>query len=179
MKTSRFSINGINKGKLLAAALPIGLILAPQVVFAHDDVAGGASRVSSITINDALNFQNIVSRGFNLPTGTHQCVATGSAEANNPNDGKVDHRYIFGLALDQAVGQAPNPEGGSERTIEFDDTNAADDVEKVEVSSTFTFTNVPAGQHTIFWMAKKGNNQDANMTVQDASLSIICVEGSL
>jgi hypothetical protein len=177
MKTSRLSIssNGINKGKLLAATLPIGLAFASPTAFAVDAAngsAGGNDRIVSIV---SPAFQALRTVIFNRAQ-TSQCVAVASAFANNPVNGN-DLGYEFGLALDSDFNGNFTPAGGSLVRIDFDNLSGEQpDIETV--SSTFVFS-VPAGQHTIRWVAAKRDAAFPNLVVDTSSLSVMCFDTRL
>lgn len=185
MKTSHFSINGIvdarshkrllNKGKLLAAALPIGLAFASPAAFA--DAANGVT-TGTVFINSTA-FQEISRVAFVVPANTTlRCVGVAGADAVNPLDGRVDHQYTFGLALN-----SNSPLAGSQRTIDMDDTNLADDEDRVEVT-TSRFINVvnttadPIASNIRF-VAKKRAVDDPNLTLLQTSLSVKCFDNLL
>jgi hypothetical protein len=171
MKTSLFSINGINKGKLLAAALLIGLAFASPAAFAVDAAAGQGSAANITVTNTAPTFQQLRQVSFNLAQ-TSQCVAVASALVTNPVNGD-DLRYQFGLALDTING-APTPVGGSLQDVDFDNPSG-EQPDKETVSSTFVFS-VPAGQHTIRWMAAKRSSAFPDFRVDTSSLSVMCFD---
>ena len=107
----------------------------------------------------------LVSESVQLPANGGSCIATGSADAQNPNNG-FNRQYRFTLSIDN-----PNPAvgGAFERTVEFD----ANGVGMEEVSSTATFRSKPSGVHTIYWLAR-AIPAAPNMTVTDNSMTFVC-----
>jgi hypothetical protein len=151
---------------VVTVALLLLVGLSPNQV-AADVVIKGSSTTDNRTIFSATSWRELVRTTVTLVEGTnYNCAATGSATVFTPPG--VSNRYIFGLSIDSSTA-VPR---GSHRGIELVDTP---DVEKLTVvSSTFVFTGVPLGTHTIRWMAIKDPSTDANMVVADSSLSVIC-----
>lgn len=162
------------------ALLPLGVLLmlgwTSGLVAAHD-ATGGAATVADVRVT-RTTFQTVLAVLMDFsPEGSydgahpHHCVATASAQAVNPGDDTVDNKYIFVLALDDTTPAANHP---SARTIEFNDNAVVQDALYQEVSSPFFFADIPPGRHLIRWMARKVGPDDEPLTVDDASLSIIC-----
>jgi hypothetical protein len=174
MKTSRFSINGINKGKLLAAALPIGLALAPHPVLAHNFTLG--SNRGDVVLDDFPSWSVLNSVSFNIPAGqpSHQCAATAGADAANPRGNGSNQRYNFVLTLDNSN---PPVNTDSERTIEMRNQGGVDDPDRWPVTTNQTFT-VGVGGHTIFFLGREENPNNPNMTSEDSNLSVVCTHDS-
>ena len=165
--------------------LTLGVLLmlgrAPSPVAAHD-ATGGASTVLNVRIT-STTFRTVLAVPMDFsPEGSydgahpHHCVATASAQVVNPGDNTVDNKYIFVLALDDAT---PAANHASARTIEFNDNAVVQDALYQEVSSTFFFADIPPGQHVIRWMARKVGLDDEPLTVDDASLALICTQKRL
>jgi hypothetical protein len=167
------------------ALLPLGVLLmlgwAAGPVAAHD-ATGGADTVTNVRVT-RTTFRTVlaVPMDFSLEepydgAHSHHCVATASAQVVNPGDNTVDNKYIFVLALDDTTPVANHP---SARTIEFNDNAIVQDALYQEVSSTFFFADIPPGPHVIRWMARKVGLDDAPLTVDDASLALICTRKRL
>jgi hypothetical protein len=187
MKTSHFSINGIvdardqkrplYKGPLLAALLPVSMAFSAPGALAAD-AANGSFTTSDITVSavDPV-FQQLRSVSFNL-TQVSRCVAVASANPVNPISGD-NRRYTFGLALDLDSNTGlPNPERASKHEVEFDDALGEDQQNVETVSSTFAW-RVPAGPHTIRWMASKSTAGNPNLRVASSQLSVMCFDNVL
>jgi hypothetical protein len=109
MKTSHLSTNGIvnarnhkrllNKGKLLAAALPIGLALASPPVLAHNFTLG--TNRGDVVLDDFPSWSVLNFVTFNIPAGqpSHQCAATAGADTANPGGDQSRQLYNFVLSL--------------------------------------------------------------------------------
>jgi hypothetical protein len=163
---------------LVTLGVLMGLLgLAPHRAAPHDAAGGTATRENTL-IDSATTFTTVLEVPFDLSAfaHAHHCVATASAQAVNPGGSSTENRYIFVLTLDNT---SPSPNHPSARTIEFNDTPVLDDLTLLEVSSTFFFAAVPPGRHTIRWMARQASRDDENLTVDDASLSIICTQRRL
>jgi hypothetical protein len=167
----------LSSSLLVTLGVLLGLGLAPRHLGAHD-ATGGAANTANVLIESSTTFQALVEVGFDFSAfpHPHHCGVMASAQAQNPGDATVRNRYIFVLSLDDPT---PAPNHGSTRTIDFNDNAVVADTDLREVSSTFFFAEVPPGEHTIRWMAKKVGADDAPMTVQDSSLLIICTRSQL
>jgi hypothetical protein len=135
-----------------------------------DNGIGGDETVNNRLVNSSNVWTVLVAEPFALAADGGSCIATGSADAVNPNNG-ANRQYRFALSIDNAN---PAVDGPFERTVEFD----ANGVGKEEVSSTATFRFLQAGNHTIYWLARKINNVP-NMTVSDNSMTFVCMNALL
>lgn len=135
-----------------------------------DDGIGGDETINDRIVNSQNVWTVLVSEPFQLVKDGSSCIATGSADAVNPNNG-ANRTYRFTLSIDNAN---PAVDGPFERSVEFD----ANMVGREEVSSTATFRLLPAGNHTIYWLARKGG-AIPNLTVSDNSMSFTCSDSLL
>jgi hypothetical protein len=157
--------------------LSVWLALIPVEVSAQGSGVEGAQTTVDDLIQTDAAWDPLLSVTVTIPnTGSvWHCVATGSADAVNPGSG-VDNQYRFVLSLDStsiAVGSA------CERTIDFNQNAGVNDPNRLEVSSTCTFKSISAGNHSIRWMARKVAASDADLTVDDSSLSVVCSDNVL
>jgi hypothetical protein len=123
-------------------------------------------------VNRVVPFNNawtvLVEEPFQTVSDITHCVATGSADALNPNmAGVIGGSYRFVLSIDNAN---PPVNGPCERTVAFDN-GAVQGVE--EVSSTCTFRDLPAGGHRILWLARRVAAAPI-LTVSDNSMTFVC-----
>src|SRR5262245_17214371 len=146
------------------AAFPALCLLHAAGAFADNGV-GGDETVNNRIVNSNAVWTVLVSEPFALMKDAGSCIATGSADAVNPNNGN-NRQYRFALSIDNAN---PAVDGPFERSVEFD----ANMVGREEVSSTATFRLLQAGNHTIYWLARKGG-AIPNLTVSDNSMSFVC-----
>ena len=144
------------------ALVPILCCLGTAQAWADDGVGGNETTVDRVVTGDAWTV--LVAEPVQLPEGA-SCIATGSADAQNPNNG-INRQYRFTLTMDNLN---PGVGGPFERTVEFD----ANTVGVEEVSSTATFRNKPAGLHTIRWLAR-AIPMAPNMIVTDSSMTFDC-----
>lgn len=135
-----------------------------------DNGIGGDETVNNRLVNSSNVWTVLVAEPFALAADAGSCIATGSADAVNPNNGG-NRQYLFALSIDNAN---PAVDGPFERTVEFD----ANSVGREEVSSTATFRFLQAGNHTLYWLARKTNNVP-NMTVSDNSMTFVCMNALL
>jgi hypothetical protein len=135
-----------------------------------DNGIGGDETVNNRLVNSSNVWTVLVAEPFALAEDGGSCIATGSADAGNPNNG-ANRQYRFALSIDNAN---PPVDGPFERTVEFD----ANSVGREEVSSTATFRFLQAGVHTIYWVARKIGNVP-NMTVSDNSMTFVCMNALL
>lgn len=135
-----------------------------------EGVGGDETNVDRTVIDGSWTV--LVAEPILIMEGPTHCVATGSADARNPDSGD-DNRYRFALSIDNAN---PPLDGACERSVEFDQNDHNNGQLVEEVSSTCTFRNLNQGMHTIYWLARKqplvGGGPD--MTVADNSLTFVC-----
>jgi hypothetical protein len=103
------------------------------------------------------------------------CSVTASADVFYHTDFDTGNVYIFGLGLDGGFNDSP--ERASERNLEFAGTDAFDIFNK-SVTTTVTFSVSP-GDHIFRFNARKADATNPNVTVDDASMSVVCMPGAL
>lgn len=135
--------------------------------------ATGTSTTTNFIINSSVNWQTI--RSIFVPSSTtiRRCQAVASLDAINPGGTQSDQQYIFTLSLDNS-----NPfvnANGAERTIEVRDNGGTDDPNFWPVSTNQFFSLPANATHTIRLLGRKVLSSNLNLTVDDASLSIICI----
>jgi len=142
--------------------------LCGAVAWADIGVGGRATTVD-ISVNSDMMWTILVAETFTVADGT-TCIATGSADALNPNAGN-NNQYRFTLAL------MANPGTNSrfERSVEFD----MNGVGKEEVSSTAVFGPLEPGTYTIHWLARKVAAGAPNLNVTDNSMTFVCSDDRL
>lgn len=148
------------------ALVPILCCLGAAQAWAQDIGVGGDETTLDRMVTSSVAWTVLVSEPVQLPNGGGHCVVTGSADARNPNNGN-NRQYRFTLSMDN---MNPAVGGAFERTVEFD----ANAVGMEEVSSTAIFDDKPAGNHTIYWLARKTAGMSPNMTVTDNSMTFVC-----
>lgn len=151
-----------------SSAFVLSAMLAGVSPQAAADFAVGGDETN---VNRIVPFDNVwttlVAEPFVTNANITHCVATGSADALNPNMAG-NNRYRFVLTIDNAM---PPVDTACERTVAFDN-GAIQSME--EVSSTCTFRNLTAGGHTIRWLARKMVAAAAPLTVTDNSMTFVC-----
>ena len=158
------------------AARRVRLALLPLVCGLHaaavlaDNGVGGDETINNRIVNSNAMWTILVAEPFALAGDGSNCVASGSADAVNPNNG-ANRQYRFALSIDNAN---PAVDGPFERTVEFD----AAGVGIEEVSSMAIFRLLPAGNHTIYWLARKIGGAP-NLTVSDNSMHFVCANSLL
>ena len=94
----------------------------------------------------------------------------------NPGGGVIDNRYILGVNVDTTSSTVAN----CDRTVDFDDNPGSDDENRVEVSTTCPFKNLTSNtNHTFYCSARKQQDADKNMTVDDTSMTVTCSDNLL
>ncbi len=147
-----------------AFALLATLAVASMQTSADVGVGGDETNVDRIVpFNNA--WTTLVAEPFQITKELTHCVATGSADALNPNVGNNQYRFL--LSIDNAN---PPIGGACERSVAFDN-GAVQSTE--EVSSTCTFRNLGLGLHTIRWSARTVAAA-APLIVTDNSMTFVC-----
>lgn len=154
-----------------ALVLSATLAVVSMQASAENFVGGDETNVARL-IPNANAWTVLVAEPFQTMDAVTHCVATGSADAKNPNmDGNDIYRFV--LSIDDAQ---PAINGPCERTVAFDN-GAIQSME--EVSSTCTFRQIGPGNHTIRWLARKVAAAAANLTVDDNSMTFVCMNNLL
>jgi hypothetical protein len=172
MKTHMFR-NERSSKRVLMSSLPLCLALVSANLSAQESFVSGASETEADEVR-LTSPNDLVTRTVHIPSndvgGTNwHCAVTASAEAINPLSGD-NNRYVFGLNVDDAN----STRSGSDRTIDFDNLNG-DETNLIVVSSTYYFSNlIENADHTFYWSARKQDAGDANMIVDDMSLTVTC-----
>ena len=156
---------------VLLLVVPLSLVFSQT----HAEQAVGGDETNNNRLVDSSNTWTVLTEEPFILTKDSYCVATGSADSENPKNGN-NRNYRFVLSLDDVN---PTVDSPCERTVEHD----ANTQNIEEVSSTCTFRHgdigpIPAGLHTISWLARKVD-ASPNMTVRDNSLTFICQEDLL
>jgi hypothetical protein len=137
----------------------------------------GTQTRANVTVNNASSWTTLSNSVVVIPAGQiWHCVATGSADGQNPGRSNTNMRYRFTLTIDNT---SPATDGACERTVQFDDNDAISDTNFKAVSSTCTFKNIDPGTHTIRWLARKFDADKPNLTVLDNSHSVVCSDNLL
>jgi hypothetical protein len=156
------------KAANISSAFVLSAALAVASMQASADLAVGGDETN---VDRIVPFSNawtvLVAEPFMTNTNLTHCIATGSADAMNPNV-PGNFRYRFVLSIDNAM---PPIDGACERTVSFDN-GAVQSIE--EVSSTCTFRNLLAGGHTIRWLARVATAGAPPLTVTDNSMTFVC-----
>lgn len=139
---------------------------------AADNFVGGDETILNDLVPAAGVWTVLVAEPMTLAGVNTHCVATGSADALNPNAG-VDNQYRFVLSIDNANPPITATGLACERTVEFD-THGVFSQNMEEVSSTCTFRDLGQGFHTLYWLARKGTGAAPNLIVDDSSMSFVC-----
>lgn len=152
---------------LKSSAVLLSATLAVASLQASADLAVGGDETNvNRVVPGAAIWTILTAEPFQTVGNDTHCVATGSADALNPNMGN-NHQYRFVVSIDNLN---PAVNGACERTVEFD--AFAQHIE--EVSSTCTFRHLAAGNHRIFWLARKVVAGAPALTVDDNSMTFVC-----
>lgn len=153
----------------------LGLLLAVTLIsgtaFAHN-IAGGCSSNSNKTLSNENSFATLCSTTLSLTDDTHFCVATGSADVQNPHSG-TDNDYLFVLST---TSTGPGFDSAWERKVELNDNPGVDDPDS-EIASTVRFFQLSPGTYTFYWLGRPEGPGDANVTVADYSMGVVCTDG--
>jgi hypothetical protein len=165
-------LKGVSKmnTKILMAALFLSVALFPNISFAHNTAAGCESN-SNVSISDESNWAALCSKTLTLTDGTHDCVATASAEVANPLS--LQNKYLFTIAKEKN----PLTNSSFERQIELNNNSGIEDPETAAVSTVRHF-HLKSGTYTFYWLARPKSDADSTATVNDYSMGIVCVDGN-
>jgi hypothetical protein len=158
------------------------LLFGTGVALANNIVVGDFSN-ADVTIASANNWVTLRTVDVVIPAGdgAHACVATASADvaANSP-DLDVENKYRFVLSRND---NNPFTNTGSERTVELVDNNGVNDPDTKPVATTRHFAGIRddngvagTATHTFYFLGRMFDSSMADGRVEDASLSVICVD---
>jgi len=152
-------------------AVLVAVALIPSAALAHN-IAGGCGSNANKTISNENSFATLCSATLSLTDDTHFCVATGSAEAQNPNAG-TNNDYLFVLAT---TPNGPGFDSAWERKVELNDNPGIDDPDTA-IASTVRFFQLAPGTYTFYWLARPESSDDANVVISDYSMGVVCTDG--
>jgi hypothetical protein len=153
----------------IAVLASVGLFTATPL--ADDDACGNQTNVNNTITTDA-SWDILTSCTVTLTAGhTHRCIATACADAALPV-GSTNNDYRF--VVSTAAG-GPGLDTAWERNIQLNDNAGVNDA-GLPVC-TVRHVIVGSGNVTFFWLARKLAATDANMTVTDSSLGVVCTDG--
>ena len=163
---------------LPAAAL--GLLTLSAQVQAHNVVAGQSSN-ADVVVTSNNNWTIIRSVTVTIPATdllSHSCVAVASADVASPGPAGVENQYRFALSRNDAN---PATNTGSERTLELMDNSTVNDPDRKPVATNQHYTGLTrtngtngTGSHTFYFLGRKYEAADTNVTVETAGISVIC-----
>lgn len=154
----------MNKTTMFTAA---AVCLLGSLSASADFGVGGDETNNDRLVPSAAVWTVLVAEPIQIANQATHCVATGSADAQNPQLG-ADNGYRFTLSVDN---MQPAVDGPCERTVEFDNGG----IRVKEVSTTCPLRNLAPGVHTIYWLARKAAPASANLTVADNSMTFVCM----
>lgn len=160
-----------------AKTLPISIILPILITLtplaASSEGVEGAKTTANIVVRSATTWTTLSESKVVIPAGqTWHCIVSGSADAiNSASTNSRGNQYRFVLSLDTVN---PGIDGPCERSIEFENNLAIDDVGIQDINSTCPFKNIASGTHIFRWQARKVESNDFNLTVPDNSHTVMC-----
>lgn len=152
-----------------AFVLLAALAVVPMHASADFVVGGDETNVDRVVPSDNV-WTLLVAEPMPFMGNDTSCIATGSADALNPN-AAVGGLYRFVLSL------VPQPPINSpcERTVAFDN-GAVQSMEEVSSTCTFRHRN---GNPTLYWLARKVTAAAPALTVTDSSMTFACMNNLL
>lgn len=142
-----------------------------SATYAHGNgIAGNA--VNDKTISSTA-FADVVTIPVNFTgqTHVHYCVAIADARVINPASNTTGHRYEFGVGYDSNSAASYD---FSNMTLEMSDNAGVDDPNYYPVGTNRVFMNLSAAAHTIRFQARKMAAGSPNLTIDNASMTVIC-----
>jgi hypothetical protein len=175
--------NEAMKRNVFSLSVATALVLFGTGVALADNIVVGELSNIDLDILSADNWETVRSVDVVIPAGdgAHACVATASADiaATSPVV-NVENKYRFVLTRND---NNPFTNNGSERTAELVDNDGVNDPDTVLVATTRHFLGVRddngvngTGTHTFRLLGRKVDQSMADGRVEDASVSVICVD---
>jgi hypothetical protein len=160
--------------QLLAVALLLyAMALLPSLSFAQNVSAGCDDGGNPVTINDNDNWVILCSVRLSL-SGTHTCVATGSAYVSNTVAAGGHNEYRFTIARSKH----PVTDLPGELLIDVIQNGSILDLEVQPVSVAQHFDSVAAGTRNFYWLARKVTSDSDNIDAKHFSMGIVCTDGT-
>jgi hypothetical protein len=153
-------------------ALPL-IMLLPLTTSAKE---GGTQTTADTLVTSATSWKVLSSKTINIslkagtPDSPRACGMNGSADAKIPA-GKSSSQYRFVMSLDNTN---PAVDGACERTLSLNTLATT-----AQIGSACYAPDVPAGPHTIYFLARKVTAAAPNITVTDNSFTISCADNPL
>jgi hypothetical protein len=151
---------------LLSLILSPTIGIAPRQVQAEQAIGGDESKINRV-VDDASNWIVLLDEPFETAAALTHCAVSASADSLLRSARKAG-KYRFVLTADNP---SPAVDGACERTLQF---NGGESGTK-PLATTCTFRNLAAGQHRLYWLARKLPGAP-DLTVTDSSMSFACQE---
>lgn len=170
MTTICQQLNQMKHPILTAMLLLSAVALLPSMSFAHNTASGCGSN-SAITISDENNWATLCSKTIDLSDGSHNCVATASAQMGNS---VVDIHNVYRFTLSTTK----NPATGLawERRIDVNQDVNGTDLKEQPVATARHF-NLTAGSYTFYWLARPADVNADTADVTGYSMGVVCTDG--
>jgi len=169
---------------VFSLCVPIASLLVFSGSVLANSFVVGSSSTANVELNSADNWIVIRSATVTIPgsdAGAHGCVATASADVRNlGGGGGIENQYRFVLTRNNTN---PFTNTGSERLVDVVDNDGLNDPDYASVATTQHFTGLTndngangTGAHTFYFLGRKVAAADVDTPVEDASLSVICLD---
>lgn len=132
-------------------------------------IAGTGTEMDKVI--NSTDYQTILSVPVSFAGQTHEhyCVVLASANVVNPaTGGNTGYRYDF------TVGVNGTYSGWARMVLEMSDNPSHDDPNYVPVTTQRMFGPHSAAGHTFTFVARKQAASNPNMTIDNASMTVIC-----
>lgn len=156
--------------RIFTSLLPVCMGLASFGAAAVEPVIDGASSNTDIVVN-STTFESIgAANTVTIPAGsTFECAVTCTATAINPQDPNSDAEYRFSID-DTATGST----NSCTRRLDFNERTSNDDLDKASVATTCLLS--VTGTKTLYCTAAKDDAGQLNLTVDNVSSTVVCVD---
>lgn len=159
--------------KLYNSLLWLSLAVMPSAALAVEPVIDGNKTTTDVSLNSVGAWNNMLSTQVVIPANSiFHCEVTCTSTANVPYDGDSDNSYYY-AAFNSVT---PSVTDGCVRLFDTkQDAGNIDDVNKMVVATTCFIPSL-SGVQTFYCLGQKLAAGDLNLTVDNSSMHVICVD---
>jgi hypothetical protein len=145
----------------------------PSTALAVEPVIDGAKKTADVLVETSASWTTLHSRQVTIPAGSvFNCAVTCASTVNIPVDTNSDNDYRYAASNSLTLSTTD----GCVR--EFDtaqDTSNVDDADNLIVADTCYIPSL-SGSPTFYCLGRKVSTADLDLTFDDTSMQIICVD---
>ncbi len=159
--------------KVYHSLLWLSLVMAPSAALAVEPVIDGAKTTTDVIVNVDASWKQLLSTSVTIPAGSiFHCEVTCASTASVPVDPNSDNNYRYAATNNLALSTT---DGCVRRFDTKQDAGNIDDVDKMVIADTCFIPSL-SGTHTFYCLGRKVGAADLNLTIDDTSMHVICID---